>query len=273
MKRPGSRLLRLVLLGTLALALAYLVLDRRLADRLAAQDAPIADLRRRVALAAQDAGLGSNIVGFATLEGRLAELRDHAARLDEATAAAFARLEPPGTLRARLEEPFQLVEFQNERQRRLEEVGKAAGDAGVALDAAVAGGLPMHTPDLVRPELLWAQLELVNRLLRTAIQARVAAVHEVALPTEPPGPVTEPPAAWHDVRAFLAFTADAGAALKLLTALGFTPAEARATGLPDGLAGQPALFLDRLLVRRSVLERADEVRVELVVSLPVPPAP
>lgn len=268
MKRPWSRPLALVVLGALTLAVLYLTVERRLAARLAEQEAPLADLRRRLAVAAGEAGFTNN-PSPERLAARLTELRAATAGFAAAVTGAQERLALPATLRERLDAPFQLVEFQNELGRRLEELGQAAATAKVTLDAAVAGGFPRHSPDLGRPELQWVQLDLVTRLVRGAVAARVAAVHEIAVPVTPARPLEGSPA-WDEVRAFIAFTGPAEAALALVTALTLTPQEAVPAGFPAELTGRPVLLLDRLLVRRSALERPDEVRVELVVSQVVP---
>lgn len=268
MKRPWSRPLAWVVLGALALAVLYLTVERRLAARLAEQDAPLADLRRRLAVAAGEAGL-TNTPSPERLADRRAELRAAAAEFAAAAAGAQARLALPGTLRERLDAPFQLVEFQNELERRLEELGRFAGEAKVVLEAGVAGGFPRHSPDLGRPELQWVQLDLVTRLVRGAVAARVAAVHGIAVPVTPARSLEGSPA-WDEVRASIAFTGSAEAALAVVTALTLTPQEAAAAGFPADLTGRPSLLLDHLLVRRSALDRTDEVRVELVVSQLVP---
>ncbi|MFN0066917.1 MAG: hypothetical protein ACKVYV_04685 [Limisphaerales bacterium] len=268
MKRIWSRPLAFVLLGSLALAVVYVAVERRLAARLAEQEGPLADLRRRLALAAGEAGL-TNHVSPERLAARLAGLRAAGEEIAAAAVVAQARLALPASLRERVEAPFQLVDFQNETERRLEDLGRTAGEAKVALGAGVAGGFPRHSPDFVRPELQWAQLELVSRLVRAAVAAQVVAIHDVGVPDTPGRPLDGSPG-WDEVRAFMAFTGPADAAMKLLAALTLIPAEADAAGFPSGLAGQPALLLDHLLVRRTALERPDEVNVELVVSLVVP---
>lgn len=268
MKRPPLTPLRLVVLGALVLATFWAAVDRPLAARLAAQEAPLADLRRQLAAAAGEAGL-TNGASPAQVAARLAALQAARAELAAAAAAARARLAPPPALAQRLEEPFQLVEFQNELQRRIEELGRAAGEAKVVLEAAVAGGFPKYVPDFAEPELHWAQLELVTRLLRAAIAAGAGTVHEVAVPPAPARRLNGSDA-WSEVRASMAFTGPAEAALQVIAALTLLPEEAAAAGLPPGTAGRPALLLDQLLLRRTALERPDEIRTELAVSLVVP---
>lgn len=268
MKRSPFTPLNLVVLGALVLAMFWAAVDRPLAARLTAQEAPLADLRRQLAAAAGEAGL-TNGGSPSQVASRLATLQAAHAELAAAAAAARARLAAPPALVQRLEEPFQLVEFQNELQRRIEELGRTAGEAKVVLEAAVAGGFPKYVPDFGEPGLHWAQLELVTRLVRAAIAAGVGTVHEVAVPPVPARPLNGS-AAWSEIRAFMAFTGPADAALQLIAALTLLPEEAAAAGLSPGLAGRPALLLDQLLLRRTALERPDEVRTELAVSLIVP---
>ncbi len=268
MKRSPFTPLAAVLLGALALTLLWALVDRPLAARLVAQEVPLADLRGRLTVAAGEAGL-TNTASPARLAARLAELQAARGGVGAAVAAARERLRLAGALAGRVEGPFQLVEFQNELQRRIEELGRTAGEAKVVLEAAVAGGFPRYAADFDRPELHWVQLELITRLVRSAILARVGTVHQVAVPPVPARPLNGSDA-WQEVRAFIAFTGPAEAALEVISGLTLLPEEAVAAGVRPDLAGRPVILLEHLLVRRTALERPDEVRTEIAVALVVP---
>lgn len=274
-----ATLQRLAIVGVVGLAIAYLGLLRPLARRVMDEDKPIASLLGQLETATVEAGLPPGI-GFEALSNRLRSLRVSSADFSVAIREALPRWQQPPDLKARLEEPFQLVEFLNESQRRVEELQAAAKAAKVALTPGLARGFPSYKPELASPELLWVQLAMVNRAVQTAIRVGVKEVREVSVEPLPIqemadfGPVVPPQmqagarstAPGATLRLHVTAVGTVDALGRLMLALTLTPEESKPTGLPEGLAGQPALFLDHVLMRRNELEAAEQVQLELVVS-------
>lgn len=274
-----ATLQRLVVLATLALAIAYVGILRPLNQRVAEEEQPLKEIRERLVRTMNEAGLPPG-TDFRSLEERLSELRAAATAFSQATREAMPRLEQPPEVRSRIEEPFQLVEFLNESQRRLEELAALAQANRVTLTPGLPRGFPRYQPELAQPELLWVQLATVNRLVRTAIRAGVREVTELSVeplafqepaeygPALPPLALPPPPATnrWTVVRVHLTTVGTVDALSRLLLGLAFTPAEVKRAGLPPELEGRPALFLDQLLLRRHQLESAEQAQLELVVS-------
>lgn len=273
-----ATLQRLVVLGAVVLASAYLAILRPLAARVEQEDGPIAGLREALAKATLEAGLPRG-TDFATLSNRLSELRAASTAFSTAERESLPRLEHPPEIRTRLEEPFQLVEFLNESQRRLEELAAQAQAGRVTLTPGLPRGFPRYQAELARPELLWIQLATVNRVIRTAIRAGVREVSEVSVeplplqepaevgPLPPPGlSPASPTNSWTVLRVHITTIGAMDALGKLLVALSLSPEELKRTGLSDELATRPALFIDQLLLRRNQLEAAEQAQLELVVS-------
>lgn len=274
-----ATLQRLVVLAILGLAIAYLALLRPLAQRVVQEDQPLREIRERLARAMTEAGLPDG-TDFRTLEDRLQGLRSAAAAFASASREALPRLEHPPEIRGRLEEPFQLVEFLNESQRRVEELSALAQANRVALTPGLPRGFPRFQQELAQPELLWVQLATVNRIVRTAIRAGVREVNELSvepLPFVEPAdygpalPATASAASgstnrWTVLRVHLTTVGNMDALSRLLIGLTFTPAELKRAGFPAELEGRPALFLDQILLRRHQLEAAEQAQLELVVS-------
>lgn len=275
-----ATLQRLLVLAVIALAIGYLAVLRPLARRVVDEEAPLRDLRDQVARATIEAGLPRG-TSFETLSNRLASLRRSSEEFAGAIRGTLPRLEHPAEVRAHLDEPFQLVEFLNESQRRVEELFALAQATKVSLTPGLPRGFPRYQAELARPELLWVQLATVNRVLRTAMRAGVRDISEVSVeplpfmetaefgPTLPAVPLlTTPPATnrWATLRVHVTASGPVDAFAKLLLALTLTPPELDRTGLTNALAGQPALFLDHLLLRRNQLEAAEQTQLELVVS-------
>ncbi len=279
-----ATLQRILILLVIGLAIAYVSVLRPLALRNEESATPNQELHERLAFATLEAGLPRG-AGFGALSNRLGTLLAASEAFDTAVREAQPRLEHPPEVRTRLEETFQLVEFLNESQRRLEELATLAQANRVTLTPGLPRGFPRYLPEVTRPEFLWIQLATVNRLVRTAIRAGVREVREVSveplplfepaefgpLPPSPgPNPVgaTAPPATnhWSVLRVHLTAVGSVDAAGKLLLALALTPEELKRAGLPDDLGGRPTLFIDRLMIRREGLEAAEQAQIELVVS-------
>ncbi|MCC6234834.1 MAG: hypothetical protein IT580_19480 [Verrucomicrobiales bacterium] len=281
-----ATLQRLLLMAAIALAIVYFGALRPLAERVADQEAPLKQLRQAVSDAMVEAGLPRG-TDFQRVEERLISLQGASARFADAERTARPRIELPVEIRARLDEPFQLVEFLNESQRRLEELAALAQASRVTITPGLPRGFPRYQPELARPELLWVQLATVNRVLRTAIRAGVREILEVSVESLPlqdppelgpllPGlqPAPRPaPEAWVSLRVHLTTVGNMDALGRLLMALALTPEEVKTAGLAEDLAARPALFLDHFLVRRHQLDAAEQVQLELVVCTVVPQSP
>ncbi len=289
MNLRSATLQRLLVLAVIALALAYVTLLQPLVRRVAEEEKPLLDLQNQVAQATVDAGLPRGS-GFLAVSNRLASLAAASHDFAAAVGESLPRLDLPPEVRARLEEPFQLVEFLNESQRRLEELAAQAQARKVALTPGLPRGFPAYKPELARPELLWVQLATVNRVVLTAIRAGVRDVTEISVdplpfaeptefgPAQPPGtpgPSPSPPPSdttpasgprWTLLRLHLTASGGIDALARLLLALALTPEELKRTGLAEELGGRPALFLDHVLLRRNQLDDAELGQLEVVVS-------
>ena len=85
-------------------------------------------------------------------------------------------------VRERMNAPFQLVDYENERGKQQDDLRKLAAQQEVTLAPAVFEGYPAHTADVKQPTLLWAELALIEDFLTTAIRCNVAAIHSLNVP-------------------------------------------------------------------------------------------
>lgn len=275
-----ATLQRLLLLAVVALAIGYLAGLRPLAQRVLDEEVPLRDLREQLARATLEAGLPRG-TPFDALGSRLDSLRRSSDEFGAAVRESLPRLEHPAELRSRLDEPFQLVEFLNESQRRVEELFALAQSTKVNLTPGLPRGFPRYQAELARPELLWVQLATLNRVLRTAMFAGVRDISEVSVeplplmeaaeagPFLPALPLLTASAAtnrWSTLRVHLTASGNVDAFAQLLLALTLAPGELERTSLTNRLAGQPALFIDHLMLRRNQLDAAEQTQLELVLS-------
>jgi len=246
----------------LCLALFYLLgflpLDRRAANL----DAPLDSAWRKLAASLEQTNLTA--IDFPHLTNQLSETRQALAILEETKKKAAVRLELSEALRTQLNAPFQLVDFQNERSKQIDELDQQAKQQHVTVDPGVFSGFPEHTVDIRDPSLLWPALVLTDDLLGTAVRNKVIAIHslEVALDLTNAPPV-DAPGRWTEIPIEVEFTASADSAAKVIQSLPLRADEIHAAGLPDPPPGKAPLLIDRLIIRKQTPEKLDEVRVWL----------
>ena len=252
----------LVPLAGLALAAYYFFVMLPLAHRAQNLDEPLQRAWQKLSTSLDHTN--TTAVDFLNRTNQLSETRQALLILENAKQQATARLQLGVAVRARMHDDFQLVDYETERSRQLDELSSLAKQQQTAVDPTVFAGFPEHTAEVKQPTLLWAALSLTDGLLRTALQCKVTAIHslEVAqvLTNAPPTNGTERLA---EIPLQVEFTASAANAAKLIQCLPLRADEIRAAGLPDVPADKPALFVDRLIVQKQSPDKADEVHVWL----------
>ena len=249
-------------LAGLAVAAYYLAVFVPLDRRASSLEEP---LRRDWArLAASLEQSNATTLDFRYITNQLKDTRLALAILEDAKKSAAARLELSPALRAKLNTPFQLVDYQNERSKQMDELDREARAQKVTIDPAVFSGFPEHTADIQQPALLWAALSMTGDLLAMALRCHVAAIHnlEVNLAvTNAPG--ADSSGRWAEIPVQLEFTASADNAARLVQSLPLRAEEVRAAGLPESPSQKEPLLLDRLIFRKQSPDKLDEVRVWL----------
>lgn len=253
------RRLTIIPLTALGLAvyalLVYLPLDRRAR----ALDAPLQSSWR--SLTGVLGKTNALAVDFLRITNQLAETRQALAIVETARQRAAERLESPPILRERLNSPFQLLEYENERSRDLDALRALAKDRKVTVDAGVFASFPEHTADVTQPELLWASLPLIKGLLTATLNAQVSAVHSLEVPLILTNfPPTNSLLILEQVPIQIEVTGPAPNIFALLQSLPLRPPEIKAAGLPESTPDKMPLFLDRLMLKKQSAERPEEVR-------------
>jgi hypothetical protein len=176
----------------------------------------------------------------------------------------LARADFGETVRERLEAPFQLVDYESERGQQQDYFRKLAAQAKVTVAPGVFDGFPVHTADLKQPDLLWAELAMIENLLTMAIHCKVTTMVSLNAPTAfTNGPATSGAWSLAEIPVRLEFTAPAAAIASLLESLPRRADELKAAGLPEALPQKPAMFLDRLILRKQSPDKPDEVHATL----------
>lgn len=252
----------LIPLAGLALIGYYAVIYLPLARRAASLDEPLQKAWRKLAASIEQTN--ATTLDLLRLTNQLTETRQALAILDNTKKEAGLRLDLSAELKAKMSAPFQLVDYQNERSKQIDELDKQAKAQKIALDAAVFAGFPEHTIDTADPALLWPALALTDDLLRTAIRCKVSAIHSLDVPlaiTNFPG--SETYGRWEPIPLQVEFTAPADSAARFVQSLPLRAEELRAAGLPAAPSDKASLFIDRLIIKKQSPEKLDEVRVWL----------
>lgn len=246
----------------LVLAGYYLFFMRPLAQRAENLEKPLQEAWHQLLVSLDQTN--AKTVDFRHITNQLSETRQALQVLDNARQQAIGRLQLAPLVRARIQNDFQLVDYENERGKQLEDLSKLAKQQKVTIAPAVFGGFPEHTADVKQPALLWAALALTDGLLRTAIQCQLTAIHSLGVT-----PVLTNAAPTNGFERLVAmpvqieFTSSAASAGSFLQCLPLRAEEIQAAGLLKAPVEKPVLFIDRLLVQKQSPEKPDDVHVWL----------
>lgn len=255
------RRLILPLLAGLLLA-GYLFAFLPLSRKAASLDGPLDQNWRKLAnLMGQTNALK---LDFFSITNQFNETRSALTAFEQARQQARRRVELDETLRANLSAPFQLVDYDNEAGWVRGALGRLARQQKVTLEPAALDGFPAQTADMQEPALLWAELAFIESLLTTAINAQVTTIHSISAPS----PLTNAPPtiglrSLIELPVQVELTGSVPSVGRFLQTLPLRAAEIKAAGLPEAPTNKPALFIDRLVVRKQTPEKPDELRVSL----------
>lgn len=252
----------LVPLAALALTAGYLFVVMPLGQRADKLKEPLDKAWGKLAVALGQTN--SPTIDFVGITNQLEATRQAIAVLETARIKAAARADLGEAVRERMNAPFQLVEYEEERGKQQDDLRKLAAKHQVTIAPVVFEGYPAHTADVRQPALLWAELALIEDVLTTAIRCNVTAIHALNVPlalTNAPPP--EGVRTLAEIPVQFEFTAPAPVAGQLLRSLPLRADEMKAAGLPEVATNKPALFIERLTLRKQSPEKPDEVRALL----------
>ena len=176
------------------------------------------------------------------------------------------RIEFEPEIRAKLKEPFLLIDFQNERGKRIEQLTDLARTQQVTLEATALAGFPEHKAEMKEPNLLWAELAMVHHVLTAAINSKAGTVKNLSLLTvQPYRPAGGTEVYLEEIPLRVELVASVESVANFLLALPLRGDEIKAAGLPESRPGKPALFLDKLIIRKVSPEKLAEVHLDAVV--------
>jgi hypothetical protein len=255
----------LVLYG-LFLAVYFIAVYHPLARRASELDRPLLDVWRKLSSNALEVGAGST-ADLPRIGEALQQMQASIATLDKANRTIAARIALDPATASKIQGPFQLIDFQNERQFTLETLQRAAEQQKIKLDPPVAGGFPQYSAEIRLPSLLWCQLAIAKELVGNAIKCQVSQVSALNVPPvrghRMPGQADE---FLDEVLVELDVTGSMQAISAFLLTVPLRAEDGRQPGLPEIDRGKPALLIDRILLRRVSPDKPDEVQLHLTVA-------
>ena len=264
MKRfgPETRRRSIIPLFGAGLAVGYLIIFAPLKREAESYDQPLEQAWRK--LAATLGQTNATRLDFMAITNQLAETRHAFAVLETARMQAQRRVELSDQVRTRMSEPFQLVDYDSEVGRRVNNLTELAKQQKVVVEPAVFAGFPEQTAEVTEPTLLWAELSFIDSLLTCAINCHVSTIHSLTTPF----PLTNAPPT-NGVRTLaelpvqLELSGPAPNVTRFLESLPLRADELKDVGLPAAPTNKPALFVGRLVLRKQSPDKLDEVRVSL----------
>ena len=259
---PESRRRSVLPLLGVGFAAIYLFVFVPLSRKEQSLDQPLEQAWRKLASALGQTN--ATQLDFVNLTNQFVETRQAFATMETARRQAQARAELSEEIRARLTAPFQLVDYGNEVRRRMNDLTQLAKQKKVVLEPGVFAGFPELTAEVRESNLLWADLSFIDSLLTTAINCEVTTLHSLSVPML----LTNAPAAdgarvLTELPVQLELTGPAANVTRFLQSLPLRAEDLKAAGLPEAPTNKPALFVDRLVLRKQSPDKLDEVRVSL----------
>jgi hypothetical protein len=264
--RRRRRTQSLLLLVTAALMVYYWAFYQPLARQAAALDQPLIELWTELTEASLMAPVPHSDQ-LPQVDAVLQQVRDSVEGVQRAGSALVARIEPGPELSERIQAPFQLIDFQNERQFVTEQLLRLAQQKKVTLEPGLMAGFPEYMADRPQPALLWAQLSLVRHSLTSAINSGVTSIRAVRSPEAVffrSTPSAQPFLV--EVPLEIELLASVPAVARFLESIPLRSSELAGQALPEAGPDKPAYFINRFFLRKESREQLDGVRLQITVS-------
>ncbi|MCB1125384.1 MAG: hypothetical protein KDM81_02735 [Verrucomicrobiae bacterium] len=186
-----------------------------------------------------------------------------------------ARIALPTNVIERLENVWQLHDYQNEVQITADRLSAAARAAHVTFSPGVTAGLPQYSAEMANPRLLWPRLFLSSQVLLTPLECKVS---EVRVLRQLPSPENSDPGqipAYVELPVHLELAGSVDSLVRFLTCLPLRGESFDAVGLPVVLTNKPSFFINRILARKAAPNAPELVNLEIGVSgfVPTPRPP
>lgn len=264
----------LVLVATVLLGFYYKLWFQPLVRETAAQDNELVTLWNKLVSSNEQVRACAGL-SMENHRQRVAELRTALANLQAVQRLIRERMVICAATKAKMDQSWQLIDFQIERLQDAGALLRLAKEHGVTIEPAALAGLPEYTVDLPEPRLLWPRLDMALQLLTCAIQSKVASIRNLNQlpPSSYPDPTRETPAL-EEIAMRIELVGSTESITRFLKSLPCHGNSLTAMGFSGAVTNKPVFFVDRLIVRKYAPDRPGDVQLEARVCSFVPwPAP
>ena len=169
-------------------------------------------------------------------------------------------------IQTRIETPFQLVDYEQQRFRFVSDYLDYAQESGVFLDESLETQLPSYSLAVETPSLLWAQLECVRHSLFLAMASKVSVIRALKiLPGRVLAEAKFSSADWKEFRIHLELNGKVGAVYRFINSLPLLYSELEAAGLPAPLTDKPAMMIDQFILNRTS-DSPEDIHCEITIA-------
>ncbi|MBT5708943.1 MAG: hypothetical protein HOI66_21705, partial [Verrucomicrobia bacterium] len=177
------------LMVTLSIGLYYVVVYRPLDNRTKAIDIPLQQAWKKLEKANQES-LTQERLDLDHISRGLMQLETSLTEITNANQKLLSRISIDPIFQDRTSNPFQLIDFQNERQSAIEKLQAAAKQKSITIQPAAFDGFPQHLSEHSDPQYLWTELALTDHLIQSMIYAEIESIDSIAtrrqrIPTHP----------------------------------------------------------------------------------------
>lgn len=167
------------LIITLAIGIYYVAVYRPLNLRAQDLDIPLQKAWKELERSNQKS-LTQDRLDLDHISRGLLQLESSFTEITNANQKLLSRIAIDPVFQANTRHPFQLIDFQNERQSTIERLANKAKESSTKIQAAVFEGFPQHLSEHSNPQYLWTELALTEHLIQSMIHAEIESIESIS---------------------------------------------------------------------------------------------
>lgn len=253
----------MLFLSGVALAIYYFLVYLPLSKTVAGLDEPLRGVMQQLIVTN---GETVEVLNHAATAEQLRRILEAGKSLEKARAEVLSRIALDPALAARLKQPFQLIDFQNERQLKIEELGRMARENKVQVDPKVIEAYPKYSPTQERPAELWSELAMMHYALALAVHARVPIVKSARMLEGQAHRSGTGAMRLEEQRVQVEMAGPALVIAQFLADLPKPGKELKGSAGPEVIASKPSMFVEKWMLRKSSATNPDEVVLDAVIT-------
>jgi hypothetical protein len=247
---------------TLALGFYYIAVHRPLDNRTKALDIPLQQAWKKLETANQDS-LTQDRLDLDHISRGLMQLETSLTEITNANLKLLSRIAIDPVFQEHTSRPFQLIDFQNERQSAIEKLQTLANQKSITIQPAAYEGFPQHLSEHSDPQYLWAELAHTDHLIQSMIYAEIESIDAITTQRQriPIRPQPEQSPLLTPFFAEVDLTCSSSQLSRLLLMLPKRSDEIKRELEIDYPSNKPSLYVDQILIRKNSPQKPTMVSV------------